>query len=86
MLAVLHESIGYWITPNAEAVIQSCSDSIETPLPRNCLAFCGDRIRVSHLETDAIPTYAKIFVIPHSIHTVVGVGEIELSELKYLVF
>jgi hypothetical protein len=84
MMEVSFGSIEYLIISQSEAAVQSCSDSVETLLPRNCLAFCGNRVRVVHLEANRVLQYTETFLIPYSLSAIFWGGW--AIQLKYLVF
>jgi hypothetical protein len=70
MLEVSVDSIKYGIISETEAVVQRCSRPVTALLPRNFLAFGGDRLRVAHLDTRAVSTSVNVVLIPYSLHTI----------------
>jgi hypothetical protein len=69
-LGVSVESIGCRIISETETVIQNCSHSIQTLLPRTFLASRRNRVRAAHLNPRAMPKVATIVVIPYSIRAI----------------
>jgi hypothetical protein len=67
MTGLALEQISYRILLDAEAVVESCTNSITTLLARNSVPFRGSCIRVAHLRTYSS---AKTFLVPYSIRTI----------------
>jgi hypothetical protein len=86
MFKVSIDSIAYRVISDAHAIIQYCDDSITTLFPRNCLAFCGTRVRVTHLNTGGLNILAQVILVPYSIHTIFRLGYVSLSGLTSLAF
>jgi hypothetical protein len=82
MSKVVLDPITYGVITNAEAIIDSCGNSVIAAYPRNSIVFCGNRVRVSHLRClleDFCPfrlgfrrTSVITILTPYSIRTIFG--------------
>jgi hypothetical protein len=80
------DSINYRRFCDCKAIIQSWNNPIAKVFHRNCIAFNGTRISVSHLRTTTVTRGVKIILISYSLHTISGFNRSETSELESLVF
>jgi hypothetical protein len=78
--------IEYQIISETEAAVQTRLHSLTTLLPRNSVAFRGNRVRVTHLNTRVLSESVNIVVIAYSLHSIFCGDNVKLNQLESLVF